>query len=54
MDFEEEIVAFGETAVWVECDFCGRAYGGLGVNKAIVVRGRTNICVECRQKSHAS
>ncbi len=24
MDVEEDIVAFGETAVWVECDLCGR------------------------------
>jgi hypothetical protein len=27
MDVESSIEAFGETAVWVECDLCGRAYG---------------------------
>jgi hypothetical protein len=28
MDMEEEILAFGKTEVWVECDACGRAFGG--------------------------
>jgi hypothetical protein len=26
MDVEEEMLAFGETAVWVECDVCGRFF----------------------------
>jgi len=47
MDMEEEIVAFGETALWVECDVCGRALGGPGLNKAIVADGYVNVCVNC-------
>ena len=51
MNVEEAIVAFGETVLWVECDVCGRAYGGPGVNKAIVAVGRVNVCAECLRKS---
>ena len=51
MDMEEEIFVFGETVVWVECDLCGRAFGGLSVNKAIVPVGDVNICVDCLRKS---
>ena len=51
MDIEEEILAFGETAVWVECDVCGRALGGPGLNKAIVAVGRVNVCVGCLRQS---
>ena len=47
MDTDEEILAFGETAVWVECDLCGRAFGGPGVTKAIAAAGQINVCVEC-------
>ena len=47
MDIEEEILAFGETEVWVECDLCGRVYGGLGVNKVLVAQGHVNVCVDC-------
>jgi len=28
MDMEEEIIAFGETALWVECGLCGCTFGG--------------------------
>ena len=55
MDMEEEILAFGETEVWVECDQCGRAFGGPDVNKSVVaVRhaiGHTNVCVDCLQRT---
>jgi hypothetical protein len=47
MYMEEEILYFGETEVWVECDVCGRVFGGPGLNKAIVAEGCTNICVSC-------
>lgn len=50
MDIEEEIVAFGETALWVECDECGRAFGGPGVNKVIVALGHFTVCVDCVKK----
>jgi len=48
---EEEVLAFGETAVWVECDVCGRAFGGPGMDKAIVAVGHANVCVDCLRKS---
>ena len=51
MDIEEEILAFGETVVWVECDLCGRAFGGPDLNKAIVAVGHVNVCVDCLPKS---
>ena len=38
MDVEDGILAFGETAVWVEWDVYGSAYGGPGVKSAIVAR----------------
>ena len=47
MDMEEEILAFGETAVWIECDLRVTAYGGPGVNKVIVPIGHINACAEC-------
>jgi ribosome-binding protein aMBF1 (putative translation factor) len=47
MDIEEEILAFGETALWVECDLCGRAFAGPGLSKAIVAVGHVNICANC-------
>jgi ribosome-binding protein aMBF1 (putative translation factor) len=51
MDIEEEILAFGETALWVECDLCGRAFGGPGLTKAIIGVGHVNVCVDCQGKS---
>ena len=51
MDIEEEILAFGETEVWVECDLCRRAFGGPGLTKAIVAVGHANVCVDCLRKS---
>ena len=52
MDIEEEIVAFGETEVWVECDFCGHAFGGPGLDEAIIVLGYVILCADCiRQNS---
>jgi hypothetical protein len=51
MDMEEEIVAFGETAVWVECDVYGLAFGGPGLDKAIVSVGHVNLCVKCLRTS---
>ena len=54
MDIEEEILEFGETVVWVECDLCGRAFGGPGLSKAIVAVGRVNVCVECQGKSRSN
>jgi hypothetical protein len=53
MDIEEEILAFGETEIWVECDLCGRAFGGLDLNKAIVRVGQANVCVDCLRKSRS-
>jgi hypothetical protein len=50
MDIEEEMLAFGETALWVECDLCGRAFGGPGVTKAIVPVGNAHVCCHCLQK----
>jgi hypothetical protein len=50
VDIEEEMLAFGETALWVECDLCGRAYSGPGLNKAIVVVEHVNTCVDCLRK----
>jgi len=50
MDVEEEIIVFGETEVWVECDLCGRAFGGPDLNKAIVRVGHVNVCVDCLRK----
>jgi ribosomal protein S27E len=47
MDMEEEMLVFGETQVWVECDLCGTAYGGPRFNKAIVAVGKVNTCSEC-------
>jgi hypothetical protein len=54
MDMEEEILAFGETALWVGCDLCGRSFGGPGLNKAIVAVGHVNVCVECLGKRRFS
>jgi hypothetical protein len=51
MDVEEEIEAFGEAVVWVECDLCGCAFGGPGVNEAIVTVGHVNVCVDCLRKT---
>jgi ribosome-binding protein aMBF1 (putative translation factor) len=51
MTGEEAVVAFGETAVWIECDACGRAYGGPSVNKAVVAVGEANVCVNCLRES---
>lgn len=51
MDMEEETRAFSETALWVESDVCGRAFGGPGRDKAIVAVRHVNICVECLCKS---
>ena len=53
MDIEEEMLAFGETALWVECDVCGRAFGGPGVKKAIVAVGHVNVCVDCLRQSRS-
>ncbi len=50
MDIEEEIIAFGETVLWVECDLCGRAFCGPGMNTAIVAVGHVNVCVDCLPK----
>ena len=50
MDMEEEIVAFGETALWVECDICGSAFGGLSLDKAIVTVRHINVCINCTGK----
>ena len=50
MDMEEEIVAFGETEVWVTCDICGRTVGGPGINEVMVRVGEANICVDCLGK----
>ena len=54
MDVEESIVAFGETVLWVECDVCGRAYGGLGMNKAVIAIGHVNVCADYLRKSRSS
>jgi hypothetical protein len=51
MDVEEGMVAFGETALWVECDLCGRAFGGPSLTKTIVAVGQANVCVDCVRKS---
>ncbi len=51
MDMEEEIVAFGETVLWVECDSCGRVFGGPGLTKVIVAVEHMNVCVDCLRKS---
>jgi ribosome-binding protein aMBF1 (putative translation factor) len=50
MEIEEEIMVFGETAVCVECDLCGRSFGGPGVSKAIVAVGQVNVCLDCLRK----
>jgi ribosome-binding protein aMBF1 (putative translation factor) len=50
MDTEEEILLFGETALWVECELCGAVYGGPGVGKVIVAVGHVNVCVDCLRK----
>lgn len=47
MDMEEEIVAFGETVLWVECDLCGRGFGDPGLDKAIIAVKHANVCVDC-------
>jgi hypothetical protein len=36
-----------ETEVWIECDRCGRAYGGPGVLEAVRRLGWENVCAEC-------
>ena len=36
-----------ETEIWIECDRCGRAYGGPGVLTVIWKRGREVVCTEC-------
>jgi hypothetical protein len=51
MEIEDEILAFGETVVWVECDVCGRAFGGPGLNKAVVAVGHVNECNDCLRKN---
>jgi hypothetical protein len=53
MDVEEEILIFGETAVWIECDLCGCAYGGPGMNKTVVAVGQANVCVDCPRESRS-
>lgn len=50
MDIEEEILVFGETALWVECDLCGRVCGGRDIGKTIVAKAGVNICVDCLRK----
>jgi hypothetical protein len=50
MDTEEEILTFGETVLWVECDLCGRAFGGPGLSKAIVPVGNVHACGDCLRK----
>jgi ribosome-binding protein aMBF1 (putative translation factor) len=51
MNMEGEILAFGETALWVECNLCGRVFGGPGVDKAIGSHGEVNVCVDCQQEA---
>lgn len=51
MDIEEEIEAFGETEVWIECDICRCAFGGRDLQRAIIAVGCLNICVNCLPKS---
>jgi ribosomal protein S27E len=53
MDTEEELLAFGETALWVECDVCGRAFGGPGISKAVIAVGDVKECVDCLRKSES-
>ena len=53
MDMEEEILAFGETEVWVEFDLCGRAFGGPDLNKAIVHIEHANIRVDCLRQNRS-
>lgn len=48
MDVETEIEVYGETAVWVECDVCGRAFGGRCGN-AIIVSAMGNLCIGCTE-----
>jgi hypothetical protein len=50
MDMEEEIAAFGETAVWITCDVNGRVYGGPDIDKTMARVGEANICVDCLNK----
>ena len=47
MEIEEEIAAFAESEIWVECDLCGRAYAGPGLNDVMVARKSDNVCVHC-------
>ena len=49
MNLEDEIAAFVDTGVWIECDVCGRTYGGLGVEKVIVKVEQANVCAWCLQ-----
>jgi hypothetical protein len=44
MDMEEEMEVFGKTALWDECDLCGRVFGGPGLSKAIVPVGNVHTC----------
>ena len=53
MQVETEILFYGETAVWIECDQCGRAYGGPGVMSAIAATVQGNICVECLRNNRS-
>ncbi|MGA2604034.1 MAG: hypothetical protein ABSG14_07385 [Verrucomicrobiia bacterium] len=37
------------TEVWVECDFCGRAVGGPGLDLYLKHVGPFNVCLWCYQ-----
>ena len=43
-----------ETEMWVECDECGRTFGGPGLGKVVVPvvadSERLNLCTECVER----
>jgi hypothetical protein len=36
-----------ETEIWIECDSCGKAYGGPDVFRVVQKRGDELLCTKC-------
>ena len=44
---DDETGIWIETEIWIECDRCGKAFGGPGVFEAMRVSGCKILCARC-------
>jgi ribosome-binding protein aMBF1 (putative translation factor) len=38
------------TEIWIDCDVCGRAFGGPGLHRVMFNRGWGLVCLDCMRK----